>query len=95
MVQDTEQQLRQLTTTRHKLEHQQSKLLQAHYEDAISLDVLKREQHRITQSLNRTTQHIGLPGVSRTVVDCVGQAALLLLTKSCSASLGVRYPSAE
>ena len=37
----------------------------------------------------------GLPGVSRTVVDCVGQAALLLLTKSCSASLGVRYPSAE
>ena len=38
---------------------------------------------------------IGLPGVSRTVVDCVGQAALLLLTKSCSASLGVRYPSAE
>ena len=40
-------------------------------------------------------QEIGLPGVSRTVVDCVGQAALLLLTKSCSASLGVRYPSAE
>ena len=38
---------------------------------------------------------LGLPGVSRTVVDCVGQAALLLLTKSCSASLGVRYPSAE
>ncbi len=58
MVQDTEQQLRQLTATRHKLEHQQSKLLQAHYEDAISLDVLKREQHRITQNLNRTTQHI-------------------------------------
>ena len=40
-------------------------------------------------------QWSGLPGVSRTVVDCVGQAALLLLTKSCSASLGVRYPSAE
>ena len=58
MVQDTEQQLRQLTATRHKLEHQQSKLLQAHYEDAISLDVLRREQHRITQSLNRTAQHI-------------------------------------
>ena len=58
MVQDTEQQFRQLTATRHKLEHQQSKLLQAHYEDAISLDVLKREQHRITQNLNRTTQHI-------------------------------------
>ena len=37
----------------------------------------------------------GLPGVSRTVVDCVGQAALLLLTKSCSASPCVRYPSAE
>ena len=58
MVQDTAQQLRQLTATRRKLEHQQSKLLQAHYEDAISLDVLKREQHRITRSLNTTTQHI-------------------------------------
>ena len=58
MIQDTAQQLRQLTATRHKLEHQQSKLLQAHYEDAISLDVLKREQHRITRSLNTTTQHI-------------------------------------
>ena len=42
-----------------------------------------------------STTTLGLPGVSRTVVDCVGQAALLLLTKSCSASLGVRYPSAE
>ena len=37
----------------------------------------------------------GLLGVSRTVVDCVGQAALLLLTRSCSASPCVRYPSAE
>ena len=45
--------------------------------------------------LMEKARQIGLPGVSRTVVDCVGQAALLLLTKSCSASLGVRYPSAE
>ena len=37
----------------------------------------------------------GLPGVSRTVVDCVGQAALLLLTKSCSASPSSPGPAVQ
>ncbi|CAM2879055.1 hypothetical protein ACSL103130_05915 [Actinomyces slackii] len=39
MVQDTQQQLAQLTATRQRLVHQWDKLLQAHYEDAIPLVV--------------------------------------------------------
>ena len=58
MIQDTEQQLTQLTTTRQRLVHQRDKLLQAHYEDAIPLDVLKNEQQRITRSLATTDRHI-------------------------------------
>ena len=58
MIQDTEQQLTQLTTTRQRLVHQRDKLLQAHYEDAIPLDVLKNEQQRITRSLTTTDRHI-------------------------------------
>ena len=34
----------------------------------------------------------GLPGASRTVVDCVAQAALLLLAKSCSHPRRARSP---
>ena len=58
MIQDTEQQLTQLTTTRQRLVHQRDKLLQAHYEDAIPLEVLKAEQQRITRSLATTDRHI-------------------------------------
>ena len=58
MIQDTEQQLTQLTTTRQRLVHQRDKLLQAHYEDAIPLDVLKNEQQHITRSLTTTDRHI-------------------------------------
>lgn len=36
--------LAQLTTNRDRLEHEQDRLMQAHYADAIPLAVLKREQ---------------------------------------------------
>ena len=58
MVQDTQQQLAQVTATRQKLEHQQEKLLQAHYEGAIPVELLHKEQQRITRSLATTSRRI-------------------------------------
>ena len=58
MVQDTQQQLTQITATRQKLEHQQHKLLQAHYENAIPVELLRKEQQRITHSLTAANHRI-------------------------------------
>jgi len=58
MVQDTQQQLTQITATRQKLEHQQHKLLQAHYEGAIPVELLRKEQQRITRSLTAANHRI-------------------------------------
>ena len=69
-----------------------------HWATALSREgrkILDRALPNDEDRLREVYQRLGLPGVSRTVVDCVGQAALLLLTKSCSASPCVRYPSAE
>ena len=58
MVQDTQQQLAQITATRQKLERQQEKLLQAHYEGAIPVELLRKEQQRIAHSLTDTNHRI-------------------------------------
>ncbi len=42
-----------LRRQREKLERQRDRLMQAHYEDAIPLDVLRREQERITAALRQ------------------------------------------
>lgn len=55
---DTQQQLTQITATRQKLEHQQEKLLQAHYENAIPVELLRKEQQRITHSLTAANHRI-------------------------------------
>src|SRR5690606_14155083 len=44
---ESETQRRDLTRQKERLEDEQLRLLQAHYADAISLPVLKKEQHRI------------------------------------------------
>ena len=41
-----------------KLEHQQHKLLQAHYEGAIPVELLRKEQQRITHSLTTVNHRI-------------------------------------
>ena len=41
-----------------KLEHQQHKLLQAHYEGAIPVELLRKEQQRITHSLTDANHRI-------------------------------------
>ena len=58
MIQDTQQQLTQITATQQKLKHQQHKLLQAHYEGAIPVELLRKEQHRITHSLTTANRRI-------------------------------------
>lgn len=43
---------RELTAIRQQLEHEQTRLLQAYYADAVPLDLLKRESERIDSALN-------------------------------------------
>lgn len=50
--------LGQLTAHRDRLEHEQDRLLQAHYAEAIPLSVLKREQDRILGELDQVTRRI-------------------------------------
>ncbi len=50
--------LSQLTANRDRLEHEQDRLMQAHYADAIPLAVLKREQDRITAALDQVTRRL-------------------------------------
>ncbi len=49
--------LAQLTANRDRLEHEQDRLMQAHYADAIPLAVLKREQDRIAGELDQVNRH--------------------------------------
>jgi hypothetical protein len=48
---ESEAQRRDLTRQKERLEDEQLRLLQAHYADAITMPVLKREQHRIEGQL--------------------------------------------
>ena len=50
--------LEQLTKQRDKVEAERFKLLQAHYADAVPLDMLKREQSRIGAALETIDNHI-------------------------------------
>ncbi|MDR8020495.1 hypothetical protein RIL96_13120, partial [Nesterenkonia sp. LY-0111] len=50
--------LNQLTTNRDRLQHEQERLLQAHYADAIPLALLKREQDRILGELDQVNRRI-------------------------------------
>src|SRR5690606_19004699 len=48
----------QLTANRDRLEHEQDRLMQAHYADAIPLAVLKREQDRIAGELDQVNRRL-------------------------------------
>lgn len=65
--------LADLASRRTQLEGEQQKLLQAHYAGAIPLDLLKREQDRITASLetieHRITAHHGHYADARANLD--------------------------
>ncbi len=55
---ESEAQRRDLTRQKERLEDEQLRLLQAHYADAISLPVLKKEQHRIDTMLTDIDQRL-------------------------------------
>ena len=63
LVAESTQRLTEAKTVQRRLERERDKLLQAHYADAIPLDVLKREQSRISRELRGVERQMtGLEG---------------------------------
>ena len=69
----------QLTTQARKLKTQQAKLLEAHYADAIPLDLLKTEQARLTRELDQITRELATLTADRERVEQHLTEALALL----------------
>ena len=68
-----------LTTQARKLKTQQAKLLEAHYADAIPLDLLKTEQARLTRELDHVTRELATLTADRERVEQhLGEALALL-----------------
>ena len=80
---DSEVELRHLQREREKLERQREKLLQAHYEGAIPLELLKREQDRIAVGLLGIANKLDASNVHFDVIEHNLQAALDL-TVNCA-----------
>ena len=75
LVAESTQRLTEAKTVRRRLERERDKLLQAHYADAIPLDVLKREQSRISRELRGVERQMtGLEGEMTERQALVGQA---------------------
>ena len=75
LVAESTQRLMEAKTVRRRLERERDKLLQAHYADAIPLDVLKREQSRISRELRGVERQMtGLEGEMAERQALVGQA---------------------
>ena len=68
-----------LTTQARKLKTQQAKLLEAHYADAIPLDLLKTEQARLTRELDQITRELATLTADRERVEQHLTEALALL----------------
>ena len=69
----------QLTTQARKLKTQQAKLLEAHYADAIPLNLLKTEQARLTRELDHITRELTTLTADRERVEQHLTEALALL----------------
>ena len=75
LVAESTQRLTEAKTVQRRLERERDKLLQAHYADAIPLDVLKREQSRISRELRGVERQMtGLEGEMTERQALVGQA---------------------
>ena len=75
LVAESTQRLTEAKTVRRRLDRERDKLLQAHYADAIPLDVLKREQSRISRELRGVERQMtGLEGEMTERQALVGQA---------------------
>jgi site-specific DNA recombinase len=84
-----EDELRDLGRERDKLERQRDKLMQAHYEGAIPVDLLKREQDRIASGLLEITGKLEASNLHFDVIEANLKAALDL-TENC----GLAYKTA-
>ena len=80
---DSEAELGDLRRQREKLERQREKLMQAHYEGAIPIELLKREQDRIAAGLLETGRKLDVSNVHFDVIEHNLQAALDL-TVNCA-----------
>ena len=77
--QHTHTHTQQLTTQARKLKTQQAKLLEAHYADAIPLNLLKTEQARLTRELDHITRELATLTADRERVEQHLTEALALL----------------
>jgi site-specific DNA recombinase len=84
-----EDELRDLGRERDKLERQRDKLMQAHYEGAIPLELLKREQDRIASGLLEITAKLEASNLHFDAIEANLHAALDL-TENC----GLAYKTA-
>ena len=71
--------IQKLTTQARKLKTQQAKLLEAHYADAIPLDLLKTEQARLTRELDHVTRELATHTADREHLEHRLTEALALL----------------
>ena len=71
--------IQKLTTQARKLKTQQAKLLEAHYADAIPLDLLKTEQARLTRELNQISRELAALTADREHLEHRLEEALALL----------------
>jgi hypothetical protein len=86
---EAETELRELGRERDRLERERDKLMQAHYEGAIPVDLLKREQDRIASGLLEITGKLDASNLHFDVVEANLKAALDL-TENC----GLAYNTA-
>ena len=71
--------IQKLTTQARKLKTQQAKLLEAHYADAIPLDLFKTEQARLTRELNQISRELAALTADREHLEHRLEEALALL----------------
>lgn len=71
--------IQKLTTQARKLKTQQAKLLEAHYADAIPLDLFKAEQARLTRELDHVTRELAALTADREHLEQHLTEALALL----------------
>jgi site-specific DNA recombinase len=71
-----------LLTRQHRLLNERSKLLQAHYAEAVPLDLLKSEQRRIRDALANIDQKLASTDQQHEAIDANLKAALALATNA-------------
>ena len=88
MRRHADEQQRTLGLSVEKLERQRLKILEAHYNDAISPELFKQEQHRIESELLGVRQELQQATVTITDIEDRLEAAMLLVANAAKTYLG-------